>query len=69
MHIVFLNTYQNKQTRVLGESPAQDKTNVTTSMEIRHLNEKFFEKTNVYSLKKSPVIRKRALTKNDRKKD
>ena len=26
MHIFFLNTKQNKQTRVLGESPAQDRT-------------------------------------------
>ena len=26
MHIVFLNTQQNKQTRVLGENPAQDQT-------------------------------------------
>ena len=29
MPIFFLNTYQNKQTRVLGESPAQDQTNDT----------------------------------------
>ena len=26
MHIFFLNTQQNKKTRVLGESPAQDQT-------------------------------------------
>ena len=26
MHIFFLNTQQNKQTWVLGESPAQDRT-------------------------------------------
>ena len=44
MHIFFLNTYQNKQNRVLGENPAQDQTNVTTSIEIRHLYEKFFLK-------------------------
>ena len=29
MQIFFLNTYQNKQTRVLGEIPAQDRTNDT----------------------------------------
>ena len=29
MHIFFLNTYQNKQTRVLGENPAQEQTNET----------------------------------------
>ena len=29
MPIFFLNTYQNKQTRVPGESPTQDQTNVT----------------------------------------
>ena len=29
MLIFFLNTYQNKQTRVLGESPAQDQKNDT----------------------------------------
>ena len=29
MHIFFLNTYKNKQTRVLGESPAQYQTNDT----------------------------------------
>ena len=27
MHIFFLNTYQNKQTQLLGESPPQDRTN------------------------------------------
>ena len=30
MHIFFLNTYQNKQTRVLGENPAQEQTNETS---------------------------------------
>ena len=29
MHIFFLNTYQNKEIRVLGESPAQYRTNDT----------------------------------------
>ena len=29
MHIVFINTYKNKQTRVLGENPAQCRTNDT----------------------------------------
>ena len=29
MHIFFLNIYQNKQTRALGENPAQDRTNDT----------------------------------------
>ena len=29
MHIFFLNTYQNKKTRVLGENPAQYRTNDT----------------------------------------
>ena len=29
MLIFFLNTYQNKQTRVLGESSAQEQTNET----------------------------------------
>ena len=29
MHIFFLNTYQNKQTRVLAESPSQKQTNET----------------------------------------
>ena len=41
MHIFFLNIYQNKQTRVLGGSPAQDQTNDTPFTEIHHLYEKF----------------------------
>ena len=41
MHIFFLNTYQNKQTRVLGKSSAQERTNDTPSTKIRHLYEKF----------------------------
>ena len=68
MHIFFLNTYQNKQTRVLGKSPAQEQTNDTPPTKIRYLKEKIFLKTNVYSFKKSPVTTKRTLTKNDRKK-
>ena len=44
MHIFFLNTYQNKQTRVLGKSPAQERTNDTPRTKIRHLNEKIFLK-------------------------
>ena len=44
MHIFFLNTYQNKQTRVLGKSPAQERTNDTPPTKIRHLKEKIFLK-------------------------
>ena len=59
MHIFFLNTYKNKQTRVLGESPAQDLTHDTPPTEVHHLYEKFLLKTDVYSQKKSPVTKKR----------
>ena len=31
MHIFFINTYQNKQTLLVGESLAQDRTNDTPS--------------------------------------
>ena len=44
MHIFFLNTYQNKQTRVLGKSPAQERTNDTPPTKIRNLNKKIFPK-------------------------
>ena len=44
MHIFFLNTYQNKQTRVLGKRPAQEQTNDSPSTKIRHLYEKFLLK-------------------------
>ena len=52
MHIFFLNTYQNKHTRVLGENPAQDQTNDTLLIEIRHLYEEFFLKNWCVLIKK-----------------
>ena len=44
MHIFFLNTYQNKQTRALGKSSAQEQTNDTPPTKIRHLYENFLLK-------------------------
>ena len=58
MPMFFLNNYQNKQTRVLGESPAQYRTNDTPPTEIRHLYEKFFLQNWCVLIKKSPVTTK-----------
>ena len=64
-HILFPNTYENNQTRVLGEIPAQYRTNDTPLTKIRLLYDEFFlKKTDVYSLKK----RRPATTKNYQKK-
>ena len=52
MHIFFLNTYQNKQTRVLGESPAQYRTNDTPLTKIRFLYDEFFLKNWCVLIKK-----------------
>ena len=63
MHKFFLNTYKNKKTRVLGESPAQDQTNDTRPSYIRHLYDEFLVKIDVHSKKKTVT------TKNDQKID
>ena len=64
MHIFFLNTYKNKQTRVLRESPAQYWTNDTPLTWIRLLYDEFFLKNWCVLIKK----KRPATTKNDQKK-
>ena len=69
MHIFFLNTYQNKQTRVLGKSPTQEQTNDTPPTKIRHLNEKIFLKNYSVLIKKKSCNNKKDFKKNYRKND
>ena len=65
MHLFFLNTYQNKETRVLAESPAQYRTNDTPLTYIRLLYDEFFLKNWCVLIKKKGLQQQKTTKKID----